>query len=114
MQHRHLVPDLLDPGVATLLYANAAGLINNEPARAWLSGTDGAAIPYNCQFVPYGPNSCDTIQGYILSPPLSTARFERGILRNPDWMNDASLRLPVAPTRPLDDDDDDDRTVRTR
>lgn len=53
-----------DPGVATLLYANAAGLINNEPDRAWLTGTDGQAIPYNCQFVPYGPNSCDTLQGY--------------------------------------------------
>lgn len=53
-----------DPGVATLLYANAAGLINNEPDRPWLRGTDGNAIPYNCQFVPYGPNSCDTIQGF--------------------------------------------------
>ncbi len=53
-----------DAGVSTLLYANAAGLINNEPGRAWLTGTDGAAIPYNCQFVPSGPNSCDTLTGY--------------------------------------------------
>ena len=53
-----------DAGVATLLYANAAGLINNTPGRAWLTGTDGAAVPYNCQFVPYGRNSCDTIQGH--------------------------------------------------
>jgi iron complex outermembrane receptor protein len=53
-----------DAGVSTLLYANAAGLINNEPGRPWMTGTDGAAVPYNCQFVPYGPNSCDTLQGY--------------------------------------------------
>ena len=55
---------------------------------------------------------CDTIQGYILAPPLSTARFERGILRNPEWMHDASLRVPIPPPQPRDDDDD--RTVRTR
>ncbi len=53
-----------DAGVATLLYANAAGLLNNEPSRPWLRGTNGAAIPYNCQFVPSGRNSCDTLQGY--------------------------------------------------
>ena len=53
-----------DPGVATLLYANAAGLMNNDPDRPWLRGTDGEAIPYNCMFVPYGVNSCDTLTGY--------------------------------------------------
>jgi diguanylate cyclase (GGDEF)-like protein len=55
---------------------------------------------------------CDTIQGFVLAPPLSTARFERGILRNPDWMNDASLRVPVPP--PPSRDDDDDRTLPVR
>jgi iron complex outermembrane receptor protein len=53
-----------DAGVATLLYANAAGLINNTPSRPWLRGTDGQPVPYNCQFVPRGYNSCDTITGY--------------------------------------------------
>ncbi|HET9863687.1 MAG TPA: TonB-dependent receptor [Steroidobacteraceae bacterium] len=53
-----------DAGVSTLLYANAAGLINNEPDRPWMTGTDGAAVPYNCQFVPSGRNSCDTLKGY--------------------------------------------------
>lgn len=53
-----------DAGVSTLLYANAAGLINNEASRPWLRGTDGEAVPYNCQFVPYGKNSCDTLTGY--------------------------------------------------
>ncbi len=53
-----------DAGVATLLYANAAGLINNETSRPWLMGTDGEPVPYNCQFVPSGPNSCDTLTGY--------------------------------------------------
>ena len=42
-------------------YANAAALINNEPGRPWLTGTDGEAVPYNCQVVPYGPNSSDTL-----------------------------------------------------
>jgi iron complex outermembrane receptor protein len=53
-----------DAGVATLLYANAAGLINNTPSRPWLEGTNGVPVPYNCQFVPTGPNSCDTLTGY--------------------------------------------------
>ncbi len=53
-----------DAGVSTLLYANAAGLINNDPSRPWLAGTDGNPVPYNCMFVPYGPNSCDTLTGH--------------------------------------------------
>jgi iron complex outermembrane receptor protein len=53
-----------DAGVSTLLYANAIGRINNDPNRPWLRGTDGEGIPYNCQFVPSGQNSCDTLQGY--------------------------------------------------
>lgn len=53
-----------DAGVSTLLYANAAALINNETSRPWLRGTDGEPVPYNCQFVPYGQNSCDTLTGY--------------------------------------------------
>jgi iron complex outermembrane receptor protein len=53
-----------DAGVSTLLYANAAALINNEASRPWLTGTDGEPVPYNCQFVPSGPNSCDTLTGY--------------------------------------------------
>ena len=53
-----------DAGVSTLLYANAAALINNDPSRPWMLGTDGENVPYNCQFVPYGPNSCDTLSGY--------------------------------------------------
>ncbi len=53
-----------EPGLATLLYANAAGLINNDPNRPWLAGTDGNPVPYNCMFVPYGVNSCDTLTGY--------------------------------------------------
>ena len=53
-----------DAGVSTLLYANADGAYNNDPSRPWLRGTDGMAIPYNCQFVPYGVNSCDTQTEY--------------------------------------------------
>jgi diguanylate cyclase (GGDEF)-like protein len=57
---------------------------------------------------------CDVIQGYVLSPPLSTPRFERGVLRNPDWMNDASLRVPPPPPRRHLSEDDDDRTMPVR
>lgn len=53
-----------DAGVSTLLYANADGAYNNDPSRPWLRGTDGMAIPYNCMFVPFGVNSCDTLTGY--------------------------------------------------
>ncbi|PQA85364.1 TonB-dependent receptor [Hyphococcus luteus] len=49
-----------EAGVATLQLANAEGYMNANPARPWLTGTDGAAIPYNCMFVPHGVNSCDT------------------------------------------------------
>lgn len=53
-----------DAGVSTLFYANAAALINNDPNRPWLRGTNGQPVRYNCQFVPTGPNSCDTLRGY--------------------------------------------------
>jgi iron complex outermembrane recepter protein len=53
-----------DAGVSTLMYANAMGAINNDPNRPWLRGSNGARIPYNCMFVPYGKNSCDTLTGY--------------------------------------------------
>ncbi len=49
-----------ESGVATLLYANALGGINNDPNRPWETGVDGTYVPYNCMFVPYGVNSCDT------------------------------------------------------
>ncbi len=53
-----------EAGVATLLYANASGFLNEDPTRPWLVGTDGNPVPFNCQFVPYGQNSCDTLTGY--------------------------------------------------
>jgi len=53
-----------DAGVSTLLYANAEGYMNKDPSRPWLTGTDGMAVPYNCMFVPFGVNSCDTLTGY--------------------------------------------------
>jgi EAL domain-containing protein (putative c-di-GMP-specific phosphodiesterase class I) len=55
---------------------------------------------------------CESIQGYVLAPPLSKARFERGVLRNPDWMTDASLRVAGTPARMVDHDND--RTVPVR
>ena len=53
-----------DAGVSTLFYANAEGYYNGDPNRPWLTGTDGMGVPYNCMFVPYGQNSCDTLTGY--------------------------------------------------
>jgi iron complex outermembrane receptor protein len=32
---------------------------------AWLLGTDGSAVPFDCRFVPAGPNSCDTLSSSI-------------------------------------------------
>ncbi|MBL8551341.1 MAG: TonB-dependent receptor [Hyphomonadaceae bacterium] len=53
-----------EPGPATLLYANALGAYNNDPSRPWLRGTNGALVPYNCNFVSSGPNACDTQTGH--------------------------------------------------
>lgn len=47
-----------DAGAQVLLYAgNAATTPEGIP---WLIGKNGAGVPYNCSFVPYGSNSCDT------------------------------------------------------
>ena len=32
---------------------------------AWLPGKDGSAIPFDCRFVPAGPNSCDTLSDSV-------------------------------------------------
>src|SRR6185369_671884 len=32
---------------------------------AWLRGKNGAAIPFDCHFVPAGPNSCDALSGSV-------------------------------------------------
>ena len=37
----------------------------NADGQPWVKNTNtGAAIPYDCHFVPYGVNSCDTLTGY--------------------------------------------------
>ncbi|SFF89823.1 iron complex outermembrane recepter protein [Novosphingobium sp. CF614] len=47
-----------DAGAQVLLYAsNAATTPDGIP---FLAGKNGAAVPYDCAFVPYGANSCDT------------------------------------------------------
>lgn len=51
-----------DAGASVLLYANRIGA--NANGNPWLPGTDGSRIDYNCAFVPYGVNSCDTITGF--------------------------------------------------
>jgi diguanylate cyclase (GGDEF)-like protein len=55
---------------------------------------------------------CDTIQGFVLAPPLSRARFERSVLRNPQWLADESLRVAAAPA--VARDPDEDRTLPVR
>jgi iron complex outermembrane receptor protein len=32
---------------------------------AWLPGTDGSAVPFDCRFVPSGPYSCDTLSSSV-------------------------------------------------
>jgi iron complex outermembrane receptor protein len=51
-----------DAGAGVLLYANRIGA--NANGQPWLPGTDGARIDFNCRFVAYGRNSCDTLQGF--------------------------------------------------
>ena len=55
--------DKSESGAAVTLLANASG--TNANGQPWVKNTiTGAAIPYDCRFVPYGANSCDTITGY--------------------------------------------------
>ncbi|WP_338466681.1 TonB-dependent receptor [Novosphingobium sp. ZN18A2] len=57
-----------EPGAAVALYDNASAVFDGPSAtggpRPWLMGTDGNPVRLNCQFVPNGVNSCDTITGY--------------------------------------------------
>ena len=55
--------DKSEANAAVLVEANNPGLaVDGTP---WVKNTiTGAAIPYGCQFVPYGANSCDTLTGY--------------------------------------------------
>ncbi len=56
--------DRSEAGAAVLLYANPSSGTNAD-GQPWVTNTNtGAAVPYDCHFVPYGSNSCDTIKGY--------------------------------------------------
>jgi EAL domain-containing protein (putative c-di-GMP-specific phosphodiesterase class I) len=58
---------------------------------------------------------CDIVQGYALAPPLTPARFERGVLMSPSWIVDRTQRLSVMFAAPAEGGDDDrDRTVPVR
>ncbi len=52
-----------EPGANVLLFANSAAAFAG-PNRPFLRGTNGVGVPINCQFVPSGANSCDTLSGY--------------------------------------------------
>lgn len=55
--------DKSEPGAGVL--TQAAGSGTNADGQPWVTNTiTGAAIPYDCRFVPYGANSCDTLTGY--------------------------------------------------
>lgn len=47
-----------DPGAEVLLYANNPA--TTPDGIPWLVGKNGSAVPFDCRFVPYGANSCDT------------------------------------------------------
>ena len=55
---------------------------------------------------------CQGVQGYVLSPALPPARFERQILRNPTWMQDRTEKVDVP--EPAADESREDRTVPVR
>ncbi len=55
--------DKSEAGAAVTLDANNPG--TNADGQPWVTNTiTGAGIPYDCRFVPYGANSCDTLTGY--------------------------------------------------
>lgn len=55
--------DTSESGAAVTLLANSSG--TNADGQPWVKNTiTGAAVPYDCRFVPYGANSCDTLKGY--------------------------------------------------
>ncbi len=55
--------DRSEAGASVLKYYNNASTTGD--GVAWLASTiDGSPIRGNCQFVPYGVNSCDTLTGY--------------------------------------------------
>ncbi|MXO65528.1 TonB-dependent receptor [Altericroceibacterium endophyticum] len=54
--------DRSEAGASVLLYANNASV--TPDGLPWLAKADGSPVRYNCQFVPAGRNSCDTLQGY--------------------------------------------------
>lgn len=47
-----------DPGPEVLVQANNPA--TTPEGIPWLVGKNGAAVPYDCRFVPFGANSCDT------------------------------------------------------
>ena len=55
--------DKSEAGAAITTFADYPG--TNAAGGAFVANTiTGAAIPYDCRFVPYGANSCDTLKGY--------------------------------------------------
>lgn len=55
--------DRSEAGGAVLVRAQGSGA--NADGQPWVENTmTGQGIPYDCRFVPYGSNSCDTIQGF--------------------------------------------------
>ena len=55
--------DKSEAGAAVTTYANSPG--TNAAGGYFVTNTiTGAGIPYDCRFVPYGANSCDTLTGY--------------------------------------------------
>lgn len=55
--------DRSESGAGVTVFANSSG--TNADGQPWVRNTiTGAAVPYDCRFVPYGANSCDTLTGY--------------------------------------------------
>lgn len=55
--------DRSEAGASVGYYANKDSLVPNAAPRI-ASTITGAEIPYDCRFVAFGPNSCDTLTGY--------------------------------------------------
>ena len=81
--------DRSEAGASVIRYANGASA--TPDGRPFLRGTDGAAIPYDCRFVPHSQSSCDTLS--------ATLGYDRKYITYANFLDPmpASNQLPYEP-----------------
>jgi iron complex outermembrane receptor protein len=89
--------DKSEAGASVLRRVGPRAASSTPDGRAFLVGTDGQAVPYDCRFVPYGQYSCDTL-------PASSG-YDRRYINYETFLDlmPASNQLPFKPyyTNPI-------------